>query len=161
MLTGKAKAKYQRAYMAAYMRRRRAAARAGTALSAELLEALDLYCPEGWSRSDFIGDMLSREVKRRQRRYEQYLVAAIHDREAFDENKEALYTDIIKARMLTEGCCDLQWPEYFAFRNKHDCTPLTDADLKYAAAYTSCALPSRNSPVAPVRRDRRDMRDSL
>src|SRR5262245_16998997 len=124
-------------------------------LPPNLLAALDAWRPifsDAQTRSEFIRDVITDWLNaniRKQQRYAAYNARETHARlmngaSTFTKEREREFTKVIKNRMLYEGACDLPWPEYFAFRNKHkDCERLTDSDLTYAAEWTSCALPKR------------------
>jgi hypothetical protein len=123
-------------------------------LSSEMLEALDLWRPIEptiRNRSEFIRAMIVDGLNanvRKQQRYAETHKAGTHTRltagEAiFTPEREREFTQAIKERMLYEGACDLPWAEYFSFRKKNNCAALTDADLAYAAQYSSCKVPTR------------------
>jgi hypothetical protein len=61
----------------------------------------------------------------------------------FSAKTERAYTKLIKTRKLFEGACELRWPEYFEYRDANKLKPLTANDRRYAAQYSSCALPRR------------------
>jgi hypothetical protein len=119
-------------------------------LPPDILKALDLWKPRGWSRSDFIRDILAGHLNRRipQLRWsaefrKDETAAKITGKGPFTAEKEKAFTEAIQGRMLFEGACDLPWRDYWSFREKHQCATLSSSDTEYAAAYSSCAVPRR------------------
>jgi hypothetical protein len=100
------------------------------------------------NREEFVRDMirdgLYARIRRRQRhalKYTRETAAELAEGgRAFTAERERLFTEAIKNRLLYEGACDLPWPEYAAFRQKHGGETLTKGDLAYLAAWTPCAL---------------------
>lgn len=73
------------------------------------------------------------------------------DSASFTAKHERLMTRFLKERSVPDGGCELPWQVYFDYRDAHKCAPLSKDDMKYAGAFSSCALPKAKKPKAKKR----------